>query len=166
VVDEDVILEIVRPGSGDPVPDGEIGEVLVTLLNDDYPLIRFATGDLSAVLTGAAPGARTNTRIKGWMGRADQTTKVRAMFVHPSQVNAVMRRHPEILKARLVVTGQMANDTMTLHCEVADPADQGCVAGIVESIRELTKLRGDVLLVARASLPNDGKVIDDARDYK
>jgi phenylacetate-CoA ligase len=166
VLDEELILEIVRPGSGDPVPDGEIGEVVVTLFNADYPLIRFATGDLSAVLTTPVPGARTNTRIKGWMGRADQTTKVRAMFVHPSQVNAVMRRHPEIVKARLVVTGQMANDTMTLHCEVDNPADHSGMAAIVDSIRDLTKLRGEVLLVARGSLANDGKVIDDARDYK
>jgi phenylacetate-CoA ligase len=166
VLDEELILEIVRPGSGDPVPPGEIGEVVVTLFNPDYPLIRFATGDLSAVLPSpAAPGTRTNTRIKGWMGRADQTTKVRAMFVHPSQVNQIMQRHPEILKARLVVTGQMANDVMTLHCEVERPADAATDA-IVESIRDLTKLRGDVLFVACGSLPNDGKVIDDARDYK
>ena len=166
VLDEELILEIVRPGSGDPVPPGEIGEVVVTLFNPDYPLIRFATGDLSAVLPGAAvSGARTNTRIKGWMGRADQTTKVRAMFVHPSQVNQIMQRHPEILKARLVVTGEMANDVMTLHCEVAQPADAATDA-IVDSIRDLTKLRGDVCFVARGSLPNDGKVIDDARDYK
>ena len=168
VLDEELILEIVRPGSGNPVPPGEIGEVVVTLFNPDYPLIRFATGDLSAVLPGAAaavPGGRTNTRIKGWMGRADQTTKVRAMFVHPSQVNQIMQRHPEILKARLVVTGQMANDVMTLHCEVAQPAGAALDA-IVDSIRDLTKLRGDVCFVARGSLPNDGKVIDDARDYK
>jgi phenylacetate-CoA ligase len=123
VLDEDVILEIVRPGSGDPVPEGEIGEVVVTVFNPDYPLIRFATGDLSAILTGVPPSpcGRTNTRIKGWMGRADQTTKVRAMFVHPSQVHEVARRHPEIVKARLVVSGHMAQDVMTLHCEVADP---------------------------------------------
>jgi phenylacetate-CoA ligase len=171
VLDEDVILEIVRPGSGDPVPEGEIGEVVVTVFNPDYPLIRFATGDLSAILTGAPPSecGRTNTRIKGWMGRADQTTKVRAMFVHPSQVHDVTRRHPEIVKARLVVSGSMAQDVMTLHCEVADPAGASNGAGaaaIVESIRELTKLRGEVRFAAIGSLPSDGKVIDDVRDYK
>jgi phenylacetate-CoA ligase len=169
VLDEDVILEIVRPGSGDPVPDGEIGEVVVTVFNPDYPLIRFATGDLSAILTGgpASPCGRTNTRIKGWMGRADQTTKVRAMFVHPSQVHEVTRRHPHIVKARLVVSGSMAQDVMTLHCEVADPDGAGAdAAAIVESIRELTKLRGEVRFAAVGSLPSDGKVIDDVRDYK
>jgi phenylacetate-CoA ligase len=168
VLDEDVILEIVRPGSGDPVPEGEIGEVVVTVFNPDYPLIRFATGDLSAILTDApaSPCGRTNTRIKGWMGRADQTTKVRAMFVHPSQVHEVTRRHPEIVRARLVVSGSMAQDVMTLHCEVADPAGAGNGAGIVESIRELTKLRGEVRFAAIGSLPSDGKVIDDVRDYK
>jgi phenylacetate-CoA ligase len=166
VLDEDVILEIVRPGSGEPVAAGEIGEVVVTVFNPDYPLIRFATGDLSAVLTGVpdSPCGRTNTRIKGWMGRADQTTKVRAMFVHPSQVHEVARRHPEIVKARLVISGRMAHDVMTLHCEVADPgAADG--AAIVESIRELTKLRGEVRFAAIGSLPGDGKVIDDVRDY-
>ncbi|MBP1205709.1 phenylacetate-CoA ligase [Duganella sp. 1411] len=166
VLDEDVILEIVRPGSGEPVAAGEVGEVVVTVFNPDYPLIRFATGDLSAVLTGVAdsPCGRTNTRIKGWMGRADQTTKVRAMFVHPSQVHEVTRRHPEIVKARLVISGRMAQDVMTLHCEVADPgAASG--AAIVESIRELTKLRGEVRFAAIGSLPGDGRVIDDIRDY-
>jgi phenylacetate-CoA ligase len=167
VLDEDVILEIVRPGSGDPVPPGEIGEVVLTVFNPDYPLIRFATGDLSAVLTGVpdSPCGRTNTRIKGWMGRADQTTKVRAMFVHPSQVHAVAQRHPEIVKARLVISGQMAQDVMTLHCEVSDPGSANAGA-IVESIRDLTKLRGEVRFAAIGSLPNDGKVIDDIRDYK
>ncbi|MYM96031.1 phenylacetate--CoA ligase family protein [Duganella vulcania] len=168
VLDEDLILEIVRPGTGDPVPDGEIGEVVVTLFNPDYPLIRFATGDLSAVLAGVPPSpcGRTNTRIKGWMGRADQTTKVRAMFVHPSQVHDVTRRHPEIVKARLVVSGQMAHDVMTLHCEVADPSSASSAVAITESIRDLTKLRGEVRFAAIGSLPNDGKVIDDIRDYK
>ena len=168
VLDEDVILEIVRPGSGEPVAPGEIGEVVVTVFNPDYPLIRFGTGDLSAILLDPAASAcgRTNTRIRGWLGRADQTTKVRAMFVHPSQVNEIVRRHPRILKARLVVSGQMANDSMTLHCEVDDPSASDGAAAIVESIRELTKLRGAVQLVARGSLPSDGKVIDDARDYK
>ncbi len=167
VLDEDLILEIVRPGSGDPVPDGEIGEVVVTLFNPDYPLIRFATGDLSAILTDAPPSpcGRTNTRIKGWMGRADQTTKVRAMFVHPSQVHDVTRRHPEIVKARLVVSGHMAQDVMTLHCEVADPSSASSAVAITESIRDLTKLRGEVRFATIGSLPNDGKVIDDVRDY-
>ena len=167
VVDENVLLEIVHPGSGIPVAPGEVGEVLETVFNADYPLIRFATGDLSAVLVDApaSPCGRTNTRIRGWMGRADQTTKVRAMFVHPSQVHEIARRHPQIAKARLVVSGRMANDEMTLHCEVDDPHDAQAVEAIVGSIRELTKLRGEVLLVARGSLPQDGKIIDDVRDY-
>ncbi len=167
VVDENVLLEIVHPGSGTPVAPGEVGEVVVTVFNADYPLIRFATGDLSAVLVDApaSPCGRTNTRIRGWMGRADQTTKVRAMFVHPSQVHEIARRHPQILKARLVVSGRMANDEMTLHCEV-EHLDHGAgVEDIIASIRELTKLRGEVRLVARGSLPLDGKIIDDVRDY-
>ncbi|HEX5343080.1 MAG TPA: AMP-binding protein [Duganella sp.] len=168
VLDEDVILEIVRPGSGDPVPAGEVGEVVLTVFNPDYPLIRFATGDLSAILTDAPPSAcgRTNTRIKGWLGRADQTTKVRGMFVHPSQVHDIARRHPEIVKARLVVSGQIAQEAMTLHCEVADPSSASSGADIVESIRKLTKLRGEVQFVPVGSLPNDGKVIADVRDYQ
>jgi phenylacetate-CoA ligase len=167
VLDEDVILEIVRPGSGEPVAPGEVGEVVVTLFNDDYPLIRFATGDLSALLVDgpASRCGRTNSRIKGWMGRADQATKVRAMFVHPSQVADIARRHPEIVRARLVVSGRMANDVMTLHCEVAAPLDRQRIAAIVASIRDVTKLRGEVLLAAPGSLPDDGKLIEDARDY-
>lgn len=167
VLDEEVILEIVRPGSGEPVAAGEVGEVVVTVFNADYPLIRFATGDLSAVLADApqSPCGRTNTRIQGWLGRADQTTKIRGMFVHPSQVHDIARRHPEIIKARLVVSGQIAHETMTLHCEVADPAGASSIA-IIESIRTLTKLRGEVQLVAPGSLPNDGKVIADVRDYQ
>ncbi|MDH3318372.1 MAG: AMP-binding protein [Betaproteobacteria bacterium] len=164
ILDEALILEIVRPGSGDPVPAGEVGEVVVTSLNADYPLIRFATGDLSAVLAGTSPCGRTNTRIKGWMGRADQTTKVRAMFVTPKQVGEVLLRHKEVLKARLVVAGETGNDAMTLKCEVRErPA--GLAEAIVASIREVTKLRGEVELVTPGSLPNDGKVIDDTRKY-
>jgi phenylacetate-CoA ligase len=149
------------------VAEGEVGEVVITSFNPDYPLIRFATGDMSAILPGISPCGRTNARIKGWMGRADQTTKVRAMFVHPSQVADIARRHPVILKARLVITGEMGNDDMTLHCEVADVAAASSHAdAIVNSIRDVTKLRGDVKLVAQGSLANDGKVIDDARSYQ
>jgi phenylacetate-CoA ligase len=167
VLDEDLILEIVRPGTGDPVADGEVGEVVITSFNPDYPLIRFATGDMSAVLPGISPCGRTNTRIKGWMGRADQTTKVRAMFVHPSQVAEVAKRYPQIVKARLVITGEMANDVMTMHCEVDHPLSADGLAGaIVDTIRDVTKLRGEVKLVPRGSLPNDGKVIEDARRYE
>ncbi len=167
VLDEALLLEIVRPGTGDPVPVGEVGEIVITSFNPDYPLIRFATGDLSAVLPEISPCGRTNTRIKGWMGRADQTTKVRAMFVHPSQVAEVARRHAAIIKARLVITGEMANDQMTLHCEVADPAAlSGETEAIAATIRDVTKLRGDVRLVVAGTLPNDGKVIEDARSYQ
>ncbi|MDB5798962.1 MAG: phenylacetate--CoA ligase [Paucimonas sp.] len=166
VLDEEILLEIVRPGTGDPVAEGEVGEVLVTAFNPDYPLLRFATGDLSAVLPGLSRCGRTNTRIKGWMGRADQATKVRAMFVHPSQVAEVVRRHPEVQRARLVISGEMANDVMTLVCEVADPQNAGLAPGIVASIRDVTKLRGEVQLVQAGSLPNDGKVIEDARRYE
>ena len=167
LLDEMLILEIVRPGTGEPVPDGEVGEVVITSFNPDYPLIRFATGDLSAVLTGASPCGRTNTRLKGWMGRADQTTKIRAMFVHPSQVAEIVRRHPQIIKARLVVTGEMGNDQMTLHCEIANiNAPSNETEAIITSIRDVTKLRGEVKLVPAGSLANDGKVIDDARSYQ
>ena len=166
MLDETLLLEIVRPGTGDPVPEGEVGEIVITSFNPDYPLIRFATGDMSAVLAGTSPCGRTNTRIKGWMGRADQTTKVRAMFVHPSQVADIVRRHAVIRKARLVISGEMANDEMTLHCEVDHPdAALSEVDAIVASIRDVTKLRGNVKLQAIGSLPNDGKVIEDARSY-
>lgn len=165
VLDEGVMVEIVRPGTGDPVPEGEVGELVVTTLNPDYPLIRFGTGDLSAILPGTCPTGRTQTRIKGWMGRADQTTKIRGMFVHPSQVAEIARRFPEVLKARLVVTGEMANDMMTLRVEVATPPS-GLTGKLGEAIRDVTKLRGDVELLAPGALPNDGKVIDDARSYK
>lgn len=171
VLDEGVIVEIVRPGTGDPVADGEVGELVVTTLNPDYPLIRFGTGDLSAILPGICPTGRTNARIKGWMGRADQTVKVRGMFVHPGQVADIAQRFPEVLKARLVVSGEMANDSMTFQVETAepmpsDPAHAGLGQRIGDVIRDVTKLRGTVQLLAPGSLPNDGKVIEDARSYK
>lgn len=168
VLDEGVIVEIVRPGTGDPVADGEVGELVVTTLNPTYPLIRFGTGDLSAVLPGACPTGRTNIRIKGWMGRADQTVKVRGMFVHPGQIAAITRRFPEVGKARLVVNGEMANDSMTLQVETAGgaAAHAGLDQRIGEAIRDVTKLRGTVQLMAPGSLPNDGKVIEDARSYQ
>ncbi len=165
VLDEGVIVEIVRPGTGDPVAEGEVGEVVVTVLNPDYPLIRFGTGDLSAVLPGACPTGRTNTRIKGWMGRADQTTKVRGMFVHPGQVAEIVKRFPEIGKARLVVTGEMANDQMALRIETPS-ASEALQLKVADAVRDVTKLRGEVHCVPPGSLPNDGKVIEDARSYK
>ena len=165
VLDEGVIVEIVRPGTGDPVPEGEVGELVVTSLNPTYPLIRFGTGDLSAVLPGHCPTGRTNTRIKGWMGRADQTTKIRGMFVHPGQVAEIAKRFPEVAKARLVVSGEMANDAMLLRVETTAQPD-GLQAKIADAIRDVTKLRGDVELVGAGTLPNDGKVIEDARSYK
>jgi phenylacetate-CoA ligase len=166
IVDEGVILEILRPGTGDPVDSGEVGEVVVTTLNPDYPLIRFATGDLSAVMDGLSPCGRTGLRIKGWMGRADQTTKVRGMFVHPEQVAAVLARHPEVLKGRLVIDNVDKQDLMSLRCEIAGtPADE-LRAAIAHSIRELCKLRGEVVFDAPGSLANDGKVIDDVRSYE
>jgi phenylacetate-CoA ligase len=164
VLDEGVIVEIVRPGTGDPVPEGEVGEVVVTTLNPAYPLIRFGTGDLSAVLPGHCPSGRTNTRIKGWMGRADQTAKVRGMFVHPAQVAEIARRHPEVRKARLVVSGEMANDRMLLSVEV-EGTPEGLAARLTETVRDVTKLRSEIALCAAGSLPNDGKVIEDARRY-
>jgi phenylacetate-CoA ligase len=164
ILEEALILEIVRPGTGQPVEPGEVGEIVITTLNKDYPLIRFGTGDLSAVLPGKSPCGRTNTRIKGWMGRADQSTKVRGMFVTPAQVAEIVRRHPEVAKARLVVEGEGGNDRMTLKCEVRERAANQAEA-IVASIRDVTKLRGEVELLAPGALPNDGKVIDDLRKY-
>jgi phenylacetate-CoA ligase len=164
ILEEALILEIVRPGTGDPVPAGEVGEVVLTTFNKDYPLIRFATGDLSAVLHGTSPCGRTNVRIKGWMGRADQSTKVRAMFVTPKQVGEIVRRHSEVLKARLIVEGEVGNDRMTLKCEVrARPV--GLADAVIATIRDVTKLRGEVELADPGTLPNDGKVIDDLRKY-
>jgi len=164
VIEEELILEIVRPGTGDPVAEGEVGEVVITTLNPDYPLIRFGTGDLSAILPGASPCGRTNTRIRGWLGRADQTTKVKGMFVHPEQVATVVKRHPEISRARLVVTNVEGSDVMTLHCQTT-VHDESLARAIAESIRDVTKLRGEVALVGPGSLANDGKVIEDARKY-
>ena len=169
VVDEGVIVEIVRPGTDDPVPEPapgqapEVGEVVVTSLNPDYPLIRFGTGDLSAVLPGPCPSGRTNTRIRGWMGRADQTAKVRGMFVHPGQVAEIVRRHAEIARARLVIAGEMANDRMTLKVELGGAEREGLAGRVAETIRDVTKLRGEVEICAGGSLPNDGKIIDDTR---
>lgn len=165
IADEGVIIEIVRPGTGDPVEDGDVGEVVVTTFNPEYPLIRFATGDLSAVLPDPSPCGRTNMRIKGWMGRADQTTKVKGMFVKPMLIAEVLKRHPEIQKGRLVVDSRDHQDVMTLQCEAAQPSDELAEA-VAHSIRDVCKLRGDVSFVEPDSLPNDGKVIDDVRTYE
>ena len=167
VVDESVIVEIVRPGTADRVRDGEVGELVVTSLNPDYPLIRFGTGDLSSILPGTCPTGRTNLRIKGWMGRADQTAKVRGMFVHHSLVAEVMRRHPEIERARLVITGGSIDgnwqaDDMVFRVEAA-AQPEGLASAIATSVRDVTKLRSEVELHAVGSLPNDGKLIDDQR---
>ena len=165
IIDEDVIVEIVRPGTGDPVSPGEVGEVLVTPLTPGYPLIRFATGDLSAFLDGASACGRTGPRIKGWMGRADQTTKVRGMFMHPTQVATVISRHSEIIRARLVVTRIENADAMTLQCQIASASvDKTSLASsIAESVRAICKLRAEIEFVNQDALPNDGKVIDDQR---
>ena len=165
ILDEGVMVEIVRPGTGNPVPEGEVGEIVVTPLNPDYPLVRFATGDLSAVMPGASPCGRTNTRMRGWMGRADQTTKVRGMFVHPSQVAEVVRRHAEIVRARLVVTSAGNQDVMTLRCE-SETGDPGVADAIAATVRDVCKLRGQIEIVTPGSLANDGKVIEDARTYE
>jgi phenylacetate-CoA ligase len=165
IVDEGVIVEIVRPGTGDPVPPGEVGEVVVTSFNRDYPMIRFATGDLSAVLTGISPCGRTNMRIKGWLGRADQTTKVKGMFVHPEQVAEVAKRHPHIRRVRLVVTRSGEQDVMTLRAEAPEPNDTGLKAKLAETLQAVTKLKGEVEVVLPGTLPNDGKVIADERTY-
>ena len=162
IVNENLILEIVRPGTGDPVADGEVGEVVVTSFNPDYPMIRLATGDLSAVLAGVSPCGRTNVRIKGWMGRADQTTKVKGMFVHPAQVAEIARRHPELARVRLVVSREAEQDAMTLHAETA-AADAALADALGATLASVTKVRGAVKLVPPDSLPNDGKVIADER---
>jgi phenylacetate-CoA ligase len=162
IVNEHLMIEIVRPGTGDPVPDGDVGEVVVTSFNADYPMIRLATGDLSAAMAGVSPCGRTNMRIRGWMGRADQTTKVKGMFVHPEQLAEVARRHAELGRVRLVVSREHDQDVMTLVAEsrVLDDALTDAVAATLQAV---TKLRGEVSLVPPDSLPNDGKVIVDER---
>ncbi len=162
IVDEGVIVEIVRPGTGDPVPEGEVGEVVVTALNPDTPLIRLATGDLSAVLPGASPCGRTNMRIRGWMGRADQTAKVKGMFVRPEQVADFVARHPEVIRARIEITREGEADAMLVRIETGSGEPGRYAASVVEVL----KLRGRVELVAPGSLPNDGRVIDDQRSYE
>ena len=164
IIEEGVIVEIVRPGTGDPVPEGEVGEVVVTCFNRDYPMIRLATGDLSAVLPGASPCGRTNMRIGGWLGRADQTTKVKGMFVHPEQIAEIGKRHPELKRLRLVVTRKGEQDTMTLKAESANQ-DEALAAKVGETLAQVTKLKGEVQLAAIGTLPNDGKVISDERSY-
>ena len=163
VIDEAVILEIVAPGTGDLVAEGDVGEVVITVFNPDYPLLRFATGDLSAVLPGESPCGRTNMRIRGWLGRADQTTKIRGMFVHPQQIHDVLARHPEIARARLEVRSDGARDAMTLRCEASVDGAADLTDRVAESVRALTGLRAEIELVAMGSLPADGKVIDDRR---
>ncbi|MDQ6620506.1 MAG: AMP-binding protein [Pseudomonadota bacterium] len=165
VIDEGVWVEIVRPGTGEPLPHGEVGEVVVTALaNADYPMIRFATGDLSSMLSGSSACGRTNARIKGWMGRADQTTKVRGLFVHPAQIAQVVKRYPSITRARLVVSNPGEGDEMTLHIESAEP-DGIDVAGMISALRDVTQLRGNVALHRTGELPNDGKIIEDTRKF-
>ncbi|MCC7348638.1 MAG: AMP-binding protein [Variibacter sp.] len=164
IVNENLVVEIVRPGTGEPVPDGDVGEVIVTSFNPDYPMIRLATGDLSAVLAGPSPCGRTNMRIKGWMGRADQTTKIKGMFVRPEQVAEIARRHPELGRLRLAVSREGEQDAMTLHAECAGDGD-ALVQKVAESLQAVTKLKGAVKLVAPGTLPNDGKVIADERSY-
>lgn len=164
IVEEGVVIEIVRPGTGDPVPDGEVGEVVVTSFNRDYPMIRLATGDLSAIMPGTSPCGRTNRRIKGWLGRADQTTKVKGMFVHPEQIAEIAKRHPGLGRLRLVVGRVGEIDTMTLKAE-ASGNDAALHASVVETLGDITKLKGEVQIVAPGSLPNDGKVIADERTY-
>ena len=164
VVEEELLVEIVRPGTGDPVAPGEVGEVVVTTFSADYPLIRFATGDLSAILPGRSPCGRSNVRLKGWLGRADQTTKVKGMFVHPEQIADIARRHPEIHRMRLIVDNLNGQDRMVLHCEIAAGAEVLDTA-VLASLREVTKLNGEVAFAAPGGLPNDGKVIEDSRVY-
>jgi phenylacetate-CoA ligase len=166
VVSEDKILEVLVPGTGDPVAkEGDVGEMVVTMLNPDAPLIRFATGDLTAVLPGTSPCGRTNMRIKGWMGRADQTTKVRGMFVHPEQVAEVLKRHAEIGRARLVVDARDAKDVAIFKCEITEPGGESLADAVAKTFQSVCKVRGDVEFVPPGSLPNDGKIIDDIRKF-
>ena len=165
IVDEGVVVEIVRPGTGDPVTEGEVGEVVVTTLNPDYPLIRFATGDLSAVMPGRSPCGRTNRRIRGWMGRADQTAKIKGQFVRPEQVAQLVAAHPEVIRARVVADREGEADRMTVRVEVEGTQDRLDVATLQASVMAYLKLRGDVEVVGRGDLPNDGLVIEDRRDY-
>lgn len=164
IVDERLIVEIVRPGTGDPVPEGEVGEVIVSVMRSDYPLIRFATGDLSQIMSGQSPCGRTNMRLRGWMGRADQTTKVKGMFVHPAQVAEIVKRHGEINRARVVVTHDGTTDVMTVQCETEQANNESLIQHINKTIRDVCKLKGVAVLMSPGSLPNDGKVIEDARD--
>jgi phenylacetate-CoA ligase len=164
IINENIIVEIVRPGTGDPVSDGEVGEIVVTSFNADYPMIRLATGDLSAVLPGCSSCGRTNMRIKGWMGRADQTTKIKGMFVHPGQVVEVAKHHPELGRVRLRVTREAEQDIMTLAAECAAPAS-ALKDTVAATLQAVTKLKGHVELVAPGTLPNDGKIIADERSY-
>ncbi len=164
ILDEEIIVEILRPGTGTPVAEGEVGEVVVTLLNEDYPLVRLATGDLSAILPGPSPCGRTATRIQGWLGRADQRTKIRGMFVDPAQIERVLQQHPEIARLRLVVGENDGIDTAALHCEGTDSAE-GLAKAVAETFQNECKLRAEVVFCAPGEIPNDGKIIDDQRDY-
>ncbi len=166
IIDEHLIVEIVRPGTTVSVPDGEVGEVVVTTLNPDYPLIRFATGDLSAILPGASPCGRTNVRLRGWLGRADQATKVKGMFIQPGQIADVLRRHPAVARGRLIVSREGETDVMTLYCEVAgDTGDTALAVAVADTLRKICKVTGEVTLKQPGALPNDGKVIEDTRTY-
>ena len=174
IIDEEIILEIVEPNGTKPMPLGETGEVVITVFDKDYPLIRFGTGDLSAVdpasLTTPSPCGRTNLRIKGWLGRADQTTKIKGMFVHPGQVQEIVRKHPQIERARVVVSGNIGNEEMSVLCELKVNTDTvsdltALNAAIVQSTRDITKLRATVRFTDQNALPVDGKVIEDARTY-
>ncbi len=164
VIDEGVIVEIVQPGTGDPVPDGEVGEIVVTTFSPDYPLLRFGTGDMSAVMSGASPCGRTGPRIQGWMGRADQTTKVRGIFVHPAQIAAIAKSIAEVQRVRLVVSSQDDQDIMQMHCEVTEKSD-ALAQRIIDCTREVCRLRTEAVLVSPGELPRDGIVIEDVRTY-
>jgi phenylacetate-CoA ligase len=165
MVSEDVLVEIVRPGTGDPVPEGDVGEVVVTSFNPQHPWIRLALGDLTAVLLGRSPCGRSNMRITGWMGRADQTTKVKGMFVRPEQIAEIAKRHPELKRLRLVVTREGEQDAMTLRAETAK-ADAALAGEVASTLQTITKLKGKVEFAVLGSLPNDGKVISDERAAK